>query len=232
MTFHRAARKMFQETIVFTPHFGGNHATTKRHREFLNELGFDCVSFDLTFRHPLKLTMFINIWSNEIEEVLNAVPGNKIMYTFSSPSVATLAAIVEGKRKDVRAWITDSGPFFQVFHCLKKFFTYITPIAPAKRDLVTAVGFVQIGGIGFESRVKRQFEKFPREIPILSIRAGKDRLVPIAAIDAFFAAGENLNFQRFELPEAQHLEGLKVFPDLYKARVKEFLLQHARAINV
>jgi len=230
LTYSRATHQNFEETIVFTHHFGGSHATTKRHQDFVNDLGFDCVSFDLNCAKIPVYKTFFQVWREEIHGVLNAVPGNKIIFSFSSPSAASLATIIDGNRKDVRAWITDGGPFFDTFNCLENFYRFITPVAPWKLELMTAAAFVKIGGIGYKSRVRRQFESWPADIPILSIRTGNDRLVPIPAIDKFFAAGQNLPLQTFEITEAQHLEGLKNFPDLYKHAVKEFLLKHARAI--
>jgi pimeloyl-ACP methyl ester carboxylesterase len=230
--YHRAAKKSFQETIVFTHHFGGHHPSTKRHQDFVNELGFDCVSFDLNCKAPSSIfSTFRSDWVAEVRDVLNQLPGEKIMYTFSSPSMATLGAIADGPRRDVRVWICDGGPFFQAYQCLKNYYIYQTKIPSALRDLVTSIAYLRIGAVGYETTVKRWFREFPPGVPILSIRAGQDKLVPVSAIDGFFAAGEHLQLHKLELSQAQHLEGLKTFPDAYKTGVKQFLLRYARAIN-
>ena len=224
---HPAKTRSFQETIVFTHHFGGQSSSTRRHQEFVNQLGFDCVSFNFRYNE----IPWGKFWKRQLLQVLDEVPGDKIIYSFSSPSVATASAIVDEGRKDIKAWITDGGPFLEAFDCLVNYFRCQTILPRPFQIFGGAAGYVLMGAFGYEARVKNWMANFPKEVSILSIRSGQDKMVPVRAIDAFFATDRNLDIEKFELFKAEHLEGLKNFPALYKPRVKDFLLKHAHAIN-
>src|SRR4051812_24139267 len=104
-------------------------------------------------------------------------------------------------------------------------------MSPLLYTPATALSYLIIGAFSYESGVKKWLSELPLDFPILSIRAGRDKLVPPRAIEAFFATIQSNKYETFEIPEATHLEGLKNFPHLYKSRVKEFLLKHAHVIS-
>lgn len=229
----RASTRLFEETIVFTHHFGGHGASTKRHQDFVNELGYDCVSFTLTCDwQPSYRAHLREIWKTQLRHVLDEVAGPKILYTFSSPSITTADILANEPRADIRAWICDGGPFLETFHCLKNYYREQTRLPAWGQWAAATVGYFVIGGWGLPAAVREWMKNISPEIGILSIRAGQDKLVPEHAIDAFFASGDDLHLEKFELPSAEHLEGLKNFPSEYKPRVKEFLLPYSRAIKV
>jgi hypothetical protein len=222
--WHRAKTRLFEETIVFTHHFGGHGASTKRHQDFVNALGFDCVSFNLAKDwRTLKLETFRQAWVKQLTGILDQVPGPKILYTFSSPSLATPEVIVDEKRNDIRAWICDGGPFLQMLHCFQNYYRYQANLTGALNQLAAVFAYGIVGCIGLESKVHQWMRDFPKDIPILSIRSGHDKMVPLSAIDEFFAGTSHLNFQKLEIAEAEHLEGLKHFPGIYEPTVRNFL---------
>lgn len=44
---YKSANKKFNETVILVPFFGAERQNLRRHIEFLNELGYDCVAFEL-----------------------------------------------------------------------------------------------------------------------------------------------------------------------------------------
>jgi len=124
---YHAKQKKFAATIVFVHHVGGSKATVRRHQEFVGELGFDSVSFNLSF-HTLATSQrlpftndfrfgVLEVWTEELHQVLTALPGKKVIYSFSMPSAAAAAAIAQRNATDILGWITDGGPFVQLMKC-------------------------------------------------------------------------------------------------------------------
>lgn len=238
-----AAERKFKETIVFVHHFGGNRSSTKRHQHFVNQLGFDSVSFNMGYNSaPIwkspwrefgrligqsKLGSWQTAWTQDLIDVLNAVPGDKIAYSFSSPSISVVRAIVLEKRRDIKAWVCDGGPFLKVYWSLLKYYHFQTKLPRWAHPLGAALAHVLVGAVGLTVRTRRWMQQFPPDIPILSIRAGRDRLVPSASIAEFFAAYTGAKLQILELPEVDHLEGLKNSEKNYTAVVGAFLRQNA-----
>lgn len=228
----RARTRSFKETIVFIHHFGGHGASTKRHQEFVNELGFDCVSFTLDCEWKPSMDMTLReVWAEQLSSVLDQTPGDKIIYSFSSLSMTVPYVLVEDGRRDIRAWICDGGPFLEMFHCFQNYYTYQKKLTGFENYLATVIGYVVIGAVGLGRKAKHWLQNFPPDFPVLSIRAGRDKLVPARAIEKFFVGAKGLKLQRLEIPEAQHLEGLKNFPEVYKPVVKDFLLKHASPLK-
>jgi hypothetical protein len=216
---------------VFTHHFGGHGSSTKRHQDFVNELGFDCVSFSLDCEWKPSMRMSLReVWVAQLTHILDQVPGDKILYTFSSPSMVTPQVLIEGHRTDIRAWICDGGPFLDLFHCFQNYYKHQKDFTGVMNRVAASLGYVVIGAVGLSRRVRRWMAAFPPDVPVLSIRAGHDHLVSERAIDSFFAAGAQMNLQKVAIPEAEHLEGLKNFPNIYKPAVKEFLTTYAQTL--
>jgi pimeloyl-ACP methyl ester carboxylesterase len=114
-------QKKYREVVVLVHNYGGNKHSFDRHVEWLNELGFDVVTFDLparnlasTKRVPLARDWSVglrHIWADKIEDVLGSLPENKFLFSFSYPSVAVLMALAKRHAIDVRGWIAEGGPF-------------------------------------------------------------------------------------------------------------------------
>lgn len=227
-----APQKRFRETIVFVHHFGGSQRTVLRHIKLVNTLGFDAVRFNLAF-NELKLGQTLPIasnlrfgatyvWTEQIEAILNAVPGHKVLYSFSMPSLGALGAISHRKAHGISGWVCDGGPFLQLLRCTWNLLTHEYHIDnPVKRALYSALAYFLFGGVEFS--VSGWMQALPKTFPVLSIRGEKDPLVPISAIDEVFALGHLKDLQRISLPDGHHLDGLKKFPALYEPPVRAFL---------
>ena len=64
---------------------------------------------------------------------------------------------------------------------------------------------------------------FPNRFPVLSIRGWKDQLIAPNHIDQIFESAPNIQWQKLSLTEAQHLTGLRDFPQDYQPPVEDFL---------
>jgi hypothetical protein len=119
-----AKHKKFREVIVFVHHYGGHKHSFGRHIAWVNELGFDAITFDLPQRSLSTLNEWpINkdwqlglrhVWSDKIESVLGSLGENKFIFSFSFPSVAVLSALARRHAIDVRGWVAEGGPFAHI----------------------------------------------------------------------------------------------------------------------
>jgi pimeloyl-ACP methyl ester carboxylesterase len=217
----RAETKRFAETVVFLHHFGGHRSSTHRHQKFVNTLGFDCVAFNLPSQIR-SLSTFHEIWARQLSDILDAISGPKILMSFSTPSLAAFEVIGRLKRSDIRAWVCDGGPYLNPI-CVRNYYWHHIQAPLWLATIEGAIGYVLLFGLGFRKRVQQGFEGFPKDFPVLSVRAGQDMLVPERYIEEFFDLGKNIHLQVLQIPDAAHLEGLKSFPDVYGPRVKKFL---------
>ncbi len=228
-----APHKKYEELIVFVHHFGGSKLTMRRHVHFVNELGFDALTFNLSFnegfwlqRIPLSRTKRIglrHIWGDEVEDVLNAVPGPKIVFAFSNPAATAIDAIARRKAKDIKGLITDSGPFAQMLRCSWNLLSqqYVVKNRVLR---VYATGFLNLlWGVDHTQRLHKDIASLPKNFPVLSIRGWNDRLVPVSTIDDAYSGVEHLKYETLALPKGEHLNGLKDFPEDYKPKVARFL---------
>lgn len=228
----KSPNKKYSETIVFVPFFFGKKQNMKRHAEFMAELGYDSVIFNLTYKwysvlpklkNSLKLGWGVkHLWAQEITKILDSIAGDKIIYSFSNPSAAALEAIHMRNAKDIKALICDGGPFYDLLKCNWNFFTHEKPKKGLKRLGWNAYAR-GIWTIDHEKEIARDFEALPKNFPILSIRGWLDPLVPTSAIEKAFQGHNHLDLEILNLPEGQHLDGLKNFPETYKPRVADFL---------
>lgn len=237
---HRAKIRRFEETVVLVHHYGGNRATVNAHREFLHDLGFDCATFSLSQGHRLKILNKVNApivkdvhvrqrqrWVQQIHEVLNALEGPKIVYSFSFPSAPALEALSDRSNGEIRAWICDGGPFLMLLTCFWNYFSKIEPTPLVLRPTRVSIAAAGLEAWSLEADLKRALQALPNQFPILSIRAWQDPLVPIAAIDQVFSGQNQIHLETLTLPEAGHIDGLQRFPDDYKPRVAKFLNHYA-----
>lgn len=224
----------FEETVVFVHHWGGQKNSPRDHMNFVSSLGFRCVSFSQSFHShqslrprkellPKALKGLRHVWTQEILEVLDAIPGQKILYSFSMPSGAALMALAQ-RIESVKAWICDGGPFFQAHKCYWNYFTHQKPIKNwlLKESAVIGSHFL-FGNWNFKAEVKDALNALPKDYPVLSIRGWQDPLVPPSAIEEVFRHAPQVQLEVVSLPEAQHINGIRVATEEYKNRLSRFL---------
>ncbi|HVK61238.1 MAG TPA: alpha/beta hydrolase, partial [Bdellovibrionales bacterium] len=171
-----------------------------------------------------------HIWAGQIEAILNAIPGKKILYTFSMPSTAAFEAIANRKAEDISAWVCDGGPFGQILRCTWNLLTHEQKIeSKILRAASTGLSYFFFG-LGLEKQVQQWSRSLPKDFPIFSIRGEKDPLVPPSAIEDMFAEADQVDLKVLTLPDGGHLDGLKNFPDLYKPAVERFLKRSAKPV--
>ena len=243
VVFKASPNRRFEETVVFVHHFGGTKFTSKRHQEYLCELGFDCVAFDLLYhdsdRFPKSKQTLVDVargfrhaWADQIEQVLKAIDGPKIMFSFSMPGGGALEAMSRIEAKGMTAWVCEGGPFLSVAQC---YWNYMNRFHPSLwfplRVSAVAATFLAMGIYDYKKDVQKYFKNLPTGFPTLSIRAWQDELVPISAIDVFFEQQEHISLEILSLPEADHVQGLREYPEDYKPRLSKFLMAHATALT-
>ncbi len=235
-----APEKKFEETIVFVPFFFGKKEHMKRHVEFVNELGYDAAVFTLSVHKKFILSKIPfdselgwglkHQWTREISEVLDKIPGNKIIFSFSNPTSSALEAMALRKVKDVRALICDGGPFYDLLKCNWNYFTYEYPMGNLPKKLAANFVARTIWTPKHEDELHRDLSALPARFPILSIRGWKDPLVPPSAIEKAFRAHSHLDLDVLNLPDGKHLDGLKNQAEIYRPKVLEFLAFHSKKI--
>ncbi len=228
----KSPNKKHSETVVFVPFFFGKKQQMKRHADFMAELGYDSVIFNLTYKwynaipklkDSIKLGWGIkHIWAQEITKILDSIPGDKILFTFSNPTTAALEAIHLRNAKDIKALICDGGPFYDLLKCNWNFFTHEKQVKGLKKLGWNAYAR-GIWTIDHEKEIARDLSALPKNFPVLSIRGWLDPLVPASSIEKAFQGHDHLDLEILNLPEGGHLDGLKNFPEVYKPRVSDFL---------
>lgn len=236
----RAPERKFKETIVFVHHFGGSTQNVLRHAKMAMELGYDTVRFPLVYNtilpaQKLPITADLkfgarHVWAGQVEAMLNAIPGKKIVYSFSMPSNGALEAIAKRRAKDVAAWVCDGGPFLQIFKCSWNLFEHEFKVrSRLLRGLYTSFSYF-IFGHGIDEETPKLLAMFPDGFPVLSIRGAKDPLVPEDAIDDVFRSATRLEVQELSVPDGEHLDGLKNHADAYRPVVERFLKTHSTSL--
>lgn len=228
-----AQNKLYKDTIVFVPFFFGKKENMKRHVEYVNELGFDAAIFTLTAdpKYVLKKIPYDSelgwglkhLWTREISEVLDRTSGRKILYTFSNPTSSALEAIQIRKAFDITALICDGGPFYNLVQCNWNYFTHEYPISFLPKKILANIIARSIWTPQHEAELFRDLSSLPKDFPVLSIRGWKDPLVPPSAIEKAFKPHSQLDLSVLNIPDGKHMDGLKLFSDLYKEKVTAFL---------
>ena len=236
----RAKERRFRETIVFVHHFGGSKRAVLRHVKMANDLGFDTVRFPLIFnkmlpaqRLPITADLKFgarHVWAGQVESILNSIPGRKIVYSFSMPSNGALEALAKRRAEDVSAWVGDGGPFLQILKCSWNLFEHQFRVeSRLLRGLYTSFSYF-IFGHGIDEETPKLIAALPDGFPILSIRGARDPLVPQDAIDDVFRTAGKLDVEKLVIPDGQHLDGLKNYPEVYRPVVETFLKAHATPV--
>lgn len=235
----RAPTKRFRETIIFVPFFGADQKNLQRHAEFVGEVGFDCVQFDLNDDWGFSMKNFISskgefglkhIWADQIEEILNLIQGPKILYTFSNPSASAYEATANRNAWDIKAIISDGGPSGKLADSMINFFSHEQPLPTYPLRFILAYATAFLWNPQFSSVIHQDLSRFPKGFRLLSIRGWKDPLISPAMIDMVFEPHHHIDWEKLSLPEATHLNGLKDFPSEYKPAVEIFLKDVATEI--
>ena len=201
------------QTVVLIHNMWGNHRILHRHVQLFNELGFNCVTFNLyrasSIKDPLPFGIFgflkyfqfmHQVWVEQVQDVLDSVEGQKIIFAMSGPSIAGI--IAGSQRTDVTHLICDSGPFKEIWQCTYRLLTQIwyIPTAPL-RALFTTVSVLLWGPTAFR-RSQRALRHWNKNVPILSIRGTLDPLVFPKNIDGIFKDHSDLNMKVWTITNA------------------------------
>lgn len=223
-----ASERKYKETVVFVHHMWGSYKSPWRHFKCLNEMGFDCVSFDLIFGsrqtlgfHPLLRYLpmgLFYVWLKQIQRVFDQVHGDKILYCFSAPGLSGLMACEN--RKDIKKVICDGGPFYNLYRNSKNFFAF-QGIKQKQLNALFSLGFLTFGlhPLFCLSGVLNRW----KDIPILSIRNLNDTMVSIESVKKVFDPHKHLDLKILEIPIEGHLNGLRDSPEPYCKALEEFL---------
>lgn len=240
--FFLARNKKFKELIFFVHFYEGSKKQLLRHIKFVNELGFDAFAFQLQGNHknliswkPLISTKGLfgvkHVYADQIESLLNLIPGKKILFTFSNPTASAIEAMARRQCSDTVALICDSGPSARFLDSALSLAAHEYNIKPAPlRWSITPV--LSMGWSPFFHKdIFKDLNSFPKGFPILSIRGWKDKLIPAKHIDEVFEPHSQLEWSKLSLPEAEHLTGLRDFKEDYKPAVEKFLARTATALS-
>ncbi len=230
--YHSAPAKKFNELVLVVPFYGAKRHQLKRHVQFLNEQGFDCVDFELdddirkfykAFSRTDGRYGFKEIWTDQIERMLNELPGRKIVFAFSNPSASAIEAIARRHASDISGLVIDSGPSGDLFESLINYYRHETKIPFYPLRVAAALGTTLVWHPKYKTIMASDLDKIPHSLKILSVRGWKDKLITPKMIDDIFEAHKQLDWQKLSLPQAGHLNGLKDFPNEYIPKVSEFL---------
>lgn len=225
--------RKYQETVIMVPFFGSKRSQLSRHKEYFLSLGYRVVQFNLDFRwkfHPKFFRGMKSLWADQIAEILDFIPGPKIIFSFSNPSASAIEACVRRNCEDLSGLICDSGPsgdFYKSVVGLLKFEKKIT--SPLKLYPMSLISYF-FWSPGWNKNLWLDIEKLPLDFPILTIQGGRDPLISSEQIDRAFQFFKSHSRVKLLLPEAGHLNGLKDFKEEYISGVGTFLQKTSRPL--
>ena len=233
--FFLSRTKKHDELIFFVPFYGGVKKQLLRHIHFVNQLGYDAFAFELEGNHKdwTKLRPPISsqghfgikhLYADQIERLLNDIPGKKIIFSFSNPGGSAFEAMARRQCSDTVAMICDSGPTDKFLPSVVKLLEHELKVKALALRLAITLPFALFWSPYFHKDLHTDLATFPEGFPLLSIRGWKDQLIPPAHIDSVFEPHTNLDWQKLSLPEAEHLKGLRDFKDDYQPVVEKFLI--------
>ncbi len=231
--YHASDNKKHNTLIVLVHHLGGVPEQLKHHIAFLNQNGFDVYSYSAFLSGKSHWNDFlptmknakegvVKIWSKELEEVLDQFKEDKVIFSFSFPSLAAL--LTASKRKDIKALVCDGGPFSHLLLAVWRFFTYHHPIHNIFFKIhLTIQMYLAFKPSLIKSSIKKQLPLLPKNLPVLSLQSLKDRQVPPAYINNCFSKIKHINLNVCQLKHSAHLQGLKTEREFYIKNVLDFL---------
>lgn len=217
--------------VVLIHNMWGSHKTFHRHVKLFNDAGYTCVSFSLyqgstvTNEHAYSKWNYLNFiyrnWIHQISDVLDSIPGRKVIFSMSGPSISAL--IVAADRKDIDHYICDGGPFKEFWQCTYRMFRLEKKVAsPLKAWFLTTASCAYWGPLSFY-RLMRALNRWNPAVPILSIRGALDPIVYPKNIDHVFDPHAHINLRKHTIEKGHHVDGLKNFPEEYTQVVLTFL---------
>ncbi len=234
---HEPDEKKSDVVFVLVHHYGGSGRTLRRHVNLVNHFGFTAVTFDLEGAHNQKVFLppvskrwqwgLRYMWSDRIEEILKLVEGDKIILTLSNPSYSVLEAVYRIQGKNIKGIICDGGPFFDIFKCYWNLFTHAFKYPLPLRILQLFLGGLYWNPLCYKAQAKRNIKQFGKNVPLLSIRAEQDNLVPVDSIDKCLQTYPQENLTQVLLKNCGHLMGVKLEKEVYYREVGKFLEQHS-----
>jgi hypothetical protein len=165
----------------------------------------------------------VAVMADQIEQALNRIQGEKIIFAFSNPASAAIEAIARREAIDIKALICDSGPSGRLLESMQAYYSQVQPVPFLPLRFVVAGVSQYLWSPDFSRRLHNHLKKFPKAFPVLSIRGWKDPLIKPDEIDAVFEPHPQLNWSKLSLPQAKHLNGFKDFNSTYCRGVLEFL---------
>lgn len=239
---HQSQNKKYSETVLIVPFYGAKKSSLARHVDFLNEVGYDVVLFNLQ-REPRnwKLVNSIvsselefglkHIWADQIEAMLNSIPGRKIVFAFSNPTASAIEAIARRNAYDIAGLVCDSGPSGDLFKSMIAYFSSEEPIRLTPFKYAASFVTSLIWHPQYRDAFHKDIAKLPIGFRILSIRGWKDKIITVDQIDKVFEPHQNVDWQKLSLPQAAHLNGLKDFRSEYEKPVADFLKELSSKIE-
>jgi len=222
--YYSKNKKPGSAIIVFVHFYGGHQRILKRHINMVNDLGYDAFAFNIPSQNDLNIKMLMtrrfglkHIYAKMITYYLDQLPGEKILYSFSNPSASAIESITDRLQKnDIKAFICDSGPS-------GKFMKSAWNLAIQQRKSPWLMMFFSFfWSLFFHQDVNKQLQKWPKGFPVLSIRPLNDVVIPPYHIEKIFKGIHQLQLQVY-MPQAGHLDALKLNPEEYASKIKEFL---------
>ncbi|MGZ3772916.1 MAG: hypothetical protein ACXVCY_05340 [Pseudobdellovibrionaceae bacterium] len=232
--FFLSKNKKFSELIFFVHFYEGSKKHLLRHIRLVNKLGFDAFAFNLqgthkelkSFKLPISAKGSFGVkhlYADQIETLLNLIPGKKIIFSFSNPSASAIEAMARRHCSDIAALICDSGPSGRFIFSTFRLFSQEYNINSLSVK-IALTPFLSIGWSPFFHKdLHQDLKSFPSGFKILSIRGWRDGLISANEIDEVFEPHKQLDWVKLSLPEADHLKGLRDFKDDYAPAVDNFL---------
>lgn len=232
--FFLSKNKKFEELVFFVHFYEGTKSHILRHIRFVNKLGYDAFAFHLKgdhkdlakFKLPISAKLKFgtkHVYADQIETLLNLIPGKKIIYSFSNPSAAAIEAMAKRHCSDTVALICDSGPSGKFLPSVYRLMTHQYKV----QSLTLKAALTPVMSVAWSPFLHQDLYKdlksFPKGFKILSIRGWKDVLISPTHIDEVFEPHKHLDWIKLSLPEAGHLTGLRDFKEEYIPVVQRFL---------
>lgn len=214
--------------FVFVHFYGGHQRILKRHITLVNELGYDAFSYNMPDYAGLKLSILYkgriglkHLYSRMLNFYLDQIVGKKIVFSFSNPSAAAIETIYDRKKEnklDVVALVCDSGPS-------QAFVRSAWNLAITVKGQFTLMAlFFFLWSFRLHREIRYQLRRFPNGFPILSIRGGKDEVIPVWHIEKTFRNLESfVKVKPVVFSDAGHLDACKLNTEEYKRVLKNWL---------
>jgi hypothetical protein len=163
--------------------------------------------------------------ADQIEDHLHLLTDyrTKIIFAFSNVAGAAVEAMVRRDPFDSIGLICDSGPGGNLIYSSYHLLEHQMGVTSIPFKLLGAPLVVLGWSSGLHQDISADLKKLPDGFPVLSIRGWKDPMISPKQIDELFEPATQLNWRKLALPEAGHINGLRDFPDDYRAGVSEFL---------